>query len=54
MENLKEELENYSKKYIDLQRNIGDLQKDLLRLEGIVIYLQEKIKNENKENLTNT
>jgi len=47
----KEQLEIELKSYSD---KLYSLQKDAFRVEGILIYLQEKIKNLLNSDLTNT
>jgi len=47
----KEIIENEIKVYFE---RLSSLQKDILRIEGIVIYLQDKIKNLENSNLTNS
>ena len=48
---LKEQLESELKSYLE---KLNNLHKDLIRMEGIVLYLQDKIKNLQKSDLTNT
>jgi hypothetical protein len=47
----KEIIENEIKVYLE---RLSSLQKDILRIEGIIIYLQDKIKNLENSNLTNS
>jgi len=47
----KQIIENDIKVYSE---RLGLLQKDMLSLEGIVIYLQDKIKNLENSDLTNS
>ena len=47
----KQIIENDIKVYTE---RLGLLQKDMLRIEGIVIYLQDKIKNLENSDLTNS
>jgi|GEM_PF-2445009 len=46
----KQIIENDIKVYAE---RLGLLQKDMLRIEGIIIYLQDKIKNLENSDLTN-
>ena len=48
---LKEQLESELKSYLE---RLNNLQKDSIRIEAIVLYLQDKIKNLQKSDLTNT
>ena len=41
-QSLQKDIEVYVQKYNDLQKKIGLLQADLLRLEGLILYLKEK------------
>ena len=48
---LKGQQESELKSYLE---RLNNLQKDSIRIEGIVLYLQDKIKNLQKSDLTNT
>lgn len=48
---MQEELNKYIEKYNNIIKNISILQQDAFRLEGIIAYLKEKIK---QNNLTNS